>query len=70
MKNKKQVAKALGRIPSGLFIVTAKYKDKEEYELEFKNFHWDNNVISKLNFNEVNHIPLSYIRNLKKLNIF
>ena len=30
MKNKKQVGKALGRIPSGLFIVTAKYQDKED----------------------------------------
>ena len=30
MKNKKQVGKALGRIPSGLFIVTAKFEDKED----------------------------------------
>ena len=30
MKNKKEVGKALGRIPSGLFVVTAKYKDKED----------------------------------------
>ena len=30
MKNKNQVGKALGRIPSGLFIVTAKFKDKED----------------------------------------
>ena len=30
MKNKKQVGKALGRISSGLFIVTAKCEDKEE----------------------------------------
>lgn len=30
MKNKKQIAKALGRVPSGLFIVTAKFEDKED----------------------------------------
>ena len=30
MKNKKQVGKALGRVPSGLFIVTAKFQDKED----------------------------------------
>ncbi len=30
MKNKKQVGKALGRVPSGLFVVTAKYQDKED----------------------------------------
>lgn len=30
MKNKKQIGKALGRIPSGLFIVTAKFEDKED----------------------------------------
>jgi len=30
LKNKKQVGKALGRIPSGLFIVTAKYQDQED----------------------------------------
>jgi flavin reductase (DIM6/NTAB) family NADH-FMN oxidoreductase RutF len=30
MKNKKEVGKALGRIPSGLFIVTAKYEDQED----------------------------------------
>lgn len=30
MKNKKEVGKALGRIPSGLFVVTAKYKDDED----------------------------------------
>ena len=30
VKNKNQVGKALGRIPSGLFIVTAKFKDKED----------------------------------------
>ena len=30
MKHKKEVGKALGRVPSGLFVVTAKHKDKEE----------------------------------------
>ena len=30
MKNKKEVGKALGRIPSGLFVVTAKHKDVED----------------------------------------
>ncbi len=30
MKNKKQVGKALGRVPSGLFVVTAKCEDKED----------------------------------------
>ncbi len=30
MKNKKQVGKALGRIPSGLFVVTAKCGDRED----------------------------------------
>ncbi len=30
MKNKKQVGKALGRIPSGLFIMTTKHGDKED----------------------------------------
>ena len=30
MKNKKQVGKALGRVSSGLFIVTAKFEDKED----------------------------------------
>ena len=30
MKNKKQVGKALGRVPSGLFIVTTKFQDKED----------------------------------------
>ena len=30
MKNKKQVGKALGRIASGLFVVTAKCEDKED----------------------------------------
>ncbi len=30
MKNKKQVGKALGRVPSGLFVVTAKCGDKED----------------------------------------
>ncbi len=30
MKNKKQVGKALGRIPSGLFIMTVKHGDKED----------------------------------------
>ena len=30
MKNKKQVGKALGRVPSGLFVVTAKFEDKED----------------------------------------
>ena len=30
MKNKKQVGKALGRISSGRFIVTAKFEDKED----------------------------------------
>ena len=30
MKNKKEVGKALGRIPSGLFVVTAKCEDKED----------------------------------------
>ena len=30
MKNKKQVGKALGRVSSGLFIVTAKFRDKED----------------------------------------
>ncbi len=30
MKNKKEVGKALGRIPSGLFIVTAKYEEQED----------------------------------------
>ncbi len=30
MKHKKEVGKALGRVPSGLFVVTAKHKDKED----------------------------------------
>ncbi|NIQ03226.1 MAG: flavin reductase, partial [Nitrospinaceae bacterium] len=30
MKNKKEVGKALGKVPSGLFIVTAKFKDQED----------------------------------------
>lgn len=30
MKNKKQIGKALGRVPSGLFIVTTKFLDKED----------------------------------------
>ena len=30
MKNKKEVGKALGRVPSGLFVVTAKHKDAED----------------------------------------
>ncbi len=30
MKNKKEVGKALGRVPSGLFVVTAKHKDSED----------------------------------------
>ena len=30
MKHKKEVGKALGRVPSGLFVVTAKYKDHED----------------------------------------
>ena len=30
MKNKKQVGKALGRVPSGLFIVTTKFEEKED----------------------------------------
>lgn len=30
MKHKKEVGKALGRIPSGLFVVTAKHKDVED----------------------------------------
>ncbi|MFQ5449351.1 MAG: flavin reductase family protein [Nitrospinaceae bacterium] len=30
MKNKKQVGKALGRLPSGLFVVTAKCGDRED----------------------------------------
>ena len=30
MKNKKVVGKALGRVPSGLFIMTAKYEDRED----------------------------------------
>ena len=30
MKNKKQVGKSLGRVPSGLFIVTTKFQDKED----------------------------------------
>ena len=30
MKNKKQVGKALGRVPSGLFVVTTKFEDKED----------------------------------------
>ncbi len=30
MKNKKQIGKALGRLPSGLFIVTARHEDKED----------------------------------------
>lgn len=30
MKNKKEVGKALGRVPSGLFVVTAKHKDNED----------------------------------------
>lgn len=30
MKNKKEVGKALGRVPSGLFVVTAKFNDKED----------------------------------------
>ncbi len=30
MKNKKQVGKALGRVPSGLFIMTVKHDDKED----------------------------------------
>jgi flavin reductase (DIM6/NTAB) family NADH-FMN oxidoreductase RutF len=30
LKNKKEVGKALGRVPSGLFVVTAKHKDTED----------------------------------------
>ena len=30
VKNKKQIGKALGRVPSGLFVVTAKFEDKED----------------------------------------
>ena len=30
MKNKKQIGKALGRLASGLFIVTARHEDKED----------------------------------------
>ena len=30
MKNKKQVGKALGKVASGLYVVTAKYDDKED----------------------------------------
>ena len=30
LKNKKEVGKALGRIPSGLFIVTANFQDKDD----------------------------------------
>jgi len=30
VKNKKEVGKALGRIPSGLFVITAKCEDKED----------------------------------------
>ncbi len=30
MKNKKEVGKALGQVPSGLFVVTAKCEDKED----------------------------------------
>ena len=30
MKNKKLVGKALGRVPSGLFVITAKFEDKED----------------------------------------
>ena len=30
MKNKKEIGKALGRLPSGLFIVTAHHEDKED----------------------------------------
>ncbi len=30
MKNKKEVGKAIGRVPSGLFVVTAKHEDKED----------------------------------------
>ena len=30
VKNKKQVGRALGRVPSGLFIVTTKFQDKED----------------------------------------
>jgi flavin reductase (DIM6/NTAB) family NADH-FMN oxidoreductase RutF len=30
LKNKKEVGKALGRVPSGLFVVTAKHKDVED----------------------------------------
>ena len=30
MKNKKQVGKALGRVPSGLFVVTAKCGERED----------------------------------------
>ena len=30
MKHKKQVGKALGRVPSGLFIVTAQFENKED----------------------------------------
>jgi len=30
VKNKKLVGKALGRVPSGLFVITAKFEDKED----------------------------------------
>ncbi|MGP0566573.1 flavin reductase family protein [Nitrospina sp. 32_T5] len=30
MRNKKQIGKALGRVPSGLFIVTASHEDRED----------------------------------------
>ena len=30
MKNKKEVGKALGRVASGLYVITAKFEDKED----------------------------------------
>ena len=30
MKNKKEVGKALGRVPSGLFVMTTKHQDQED----------------------------------------
>ena len=30
MKGKKQIGKALGRVPSGLFVVTAKHDERED----------------------------------------
>ena len=45
MKNKKQVGKALGRVPSGLFVVTTKFQDKEELSSHIDKLHIDTGLL-------------------------